>query len=322
MQTLCILGGTGFVGQRLVSHLANAGYRLRVITRHRHRHRELLVMPRVTLIETDGHDAETLKAQFAGCAAVINLIGRLNGTAAEFRRAHVELPGLVATLAGQAKVPRLLHMSALGADAEHGPSLYLRSKGEGERAVRAVPELKTTLFRPSVIFGPDDGLFQRFATLLGLSPILPLACPQARIAPVFVDDVVSAFALALDNPATFGQTLELCGPRSYTLRELVTYTAELIGRRTWIVNLPDGLARLQARILTYFPGQPFTLDNYRSLQVDSVCHGNGLETLGIVPQSVESVMPAYFAGQLSRAVRYHDYRLVARHDSQSASGSH
>lgn len=323
MPSLCVLGGTGFVGQRLVGRLANEGYRLKVLTRHRHRHQGLLVMPRVTLIEADVHDPRALETQFVGCEAVINLIGILNGPEQAFHTLHVDLPGLIAAQCRQAGVSRLLHMSALGADAEHGPSLYLRTKGEGERAVNAVPDLHTTVFRPSVIFGPDDGFFNRFATLLKLSPVFPLACAQARFAPVYVDDVVSAFVQSLNNPATFGQILELCGPRSYTLRELVDYTAQLLDRRPWIVNLPDRLARLQARMLTHVPGQPFTLDNYLSLQVDSVCRCGGLERLGIVPQSVEAVMPACFAGRLSRAVRYRDFRRAARHDdTRPASGSH
>jgi len=321
LQTICVLGGTGFVGKRLVLHLANQGLRLKVLCRHRQRHRQLMVMPNVQLIAADVRDPQVLRTHFADCDAVINLVGILNGSAAEFQTLHVDLPSQVAAICQETRVRRLLHMSALNANAEQGPSLYLRSKGAGEQAVRAVTDIHTTIFQPSVIFGPDDSFFNRFAALLSLSPVLPLACPNARFAPAYVEDVVAAFDAALSNSDTFGQSLQLCGPRSYTLRELVDYTAALSHRKRWIINLPDSLARFQAKILTHVPGSPFTLDNYLSLQVDSVCCTNGFDGLGIVPQAVEAVMPACFSRRYSRAVRYRDFRRTARHDTTPDSGS-
>lgn len=298
VQTICVLGGTGFVGGHLVRRLFNAGRKVKVLTRYRERHRELLVMPTVELVEADVRDTAVLEREFAGMDAVVNLIGILNGSEAAFRAVHAELPARVAAACKTAGVKRLLHMSALNADPVDGPSLYLRSKGEGEGAVHQAARdgLRVTSFRPSIIFGPDDSFFNRFASLLKLSPVLPLACPNARFSPVFVDDVVSAFELSLDNEATFGQRLELCGPKTYTLKELVEYTARMIGRKRLVVGLPDSLARLQGQILQHVPGQPFTLDNYRSLQVDSVCRTNALPALGITPRSVESVMPRHLGG--------------------------
>lgn len=311
IRQLCVLGGTGFVGGHLVTRLANSGYAVNVLTRHRERHKALSVLPDLALTEADVHDPETLRAQFHGADAVINLIGILNGSEAQFQAVHVALANKVIQACRQAEVRRLLHMSSLNADAEQGLSLYLRSKGAGEDAVHRAEGLRVTSFRPSVIFGPGDHFFSRFATLLRLSPILPLACPDARFAPVYVLDVVHAFELALSREATFGARLELCGPHSYTLRELVEFTARTLGRKCWIVRLPDGLARLQARVFEHLPGQPFTLDNYRSLQVDSVCRSDGLATLGISPHSVEAIVPLQLRG---RRYRYGVYRRTSRHE--------
>ena len=313
VRDICMLGGTGFVGRRLVAHLANSGYRVKVLTRHRERHKALLVSPLVTLIETDVRDPDRLQAEFTGCQAVINLVGILNGSEAEFRAAHAELPARVAQACRQAGARRLLHMSALNADPVNGPSIYLRTKGEGEQAVFGTEGIQVTTFCPSIIFGPEDSFFNRFAALLKLSPFLPLACPQARFAPVYVDDVAQAFAAALENEATVGVALELCGPRIYTLKELVEYTAQLIGKRRLIVGLPDNLARLQARIFEHIPGQPFTMDNYLSLQADSVCCVSGLEALGIAPHSVEAIMPQHFQSTTQRG-RYSSLRTEARRD--------
>ena len=315
IQTIGVLGGTGFLGKHLVTHLANSGRRIRVLTRHRERHRELIVMPNVELVEADIRAQQVLEAQFSGQDAVINMVGILNGSEQEFRAVHAELPRRVVDACQQAGVHRLLHMSALNADAVNGPSLYLRSKGEGEQAaLRASAQgIDVTCFRPSIIFGPDDSFFNRFAGLLKLSPLLPLACPNTRFAPVYAGDVAHAFALSLEDPTTFGKALELCGPRSYTLRELVEYTARLIGRKRLILGLSDTLSRLQARVFEHVPGKPFTLDNYQSMQVDSVCGSDGLGALGITPHSIEAIMPLHLAGNSQRA-RYNRFRSVAHRD--------
>ena len=230
-ETICILGGSGFVGAHLAHRLTRDGYRVRILTRRPQRCRELGVNPNITLAEADVHDNAVLHRQFADCTAVINLVGLLNETGkrgAGFRRAHVELPQRVADAAVACGVGRLLHMSALNADAGERDSLYLKTKGEGEDRVHAAAEhgLIVTSFRPSVIFGPGDSFFNRFAGLLRLAgPVFPLACPNSRFAPVCVKDVAEAMCRALDD-ATGGERLELCGPGVYTLRELVEYTRD------------------------------------------------------------------------------------------------
>lgn len=295
---ICILGGSGFIGARVAARLVADGRSVRVLTRNPERAaRALGVLPTVSLRRVDIHDEEALAAAFRGCDAVINLVGILNESRrAGFRAVHVELPRKVAQACRAAGVKRLLHMSSLKADAGNAPSLYLRSKGEGEAALRvhSGKEVAFTIFQPSVVFGPGDGFINRFAGLLQLVPgAFPLACPDARFQPVSVGDVAEAFLRALDDPAAAGRRYALCGPRVYTLRELVCMIRDQLGLRRWVVGLPDGLARLQAATMQLVPGKPFSLDNYRSLRTDSVCDGKGpgLRELGIAPMPLESELP-------------------------------
>ena len=295
---ICLLGGTGFVGRRLAARLSGAGHDVVIPTRQAVRHRDLLVLPAVRLMEGDVHDAGFLRQQFEGRDTVINLVGILNekGRSGKgFARAHAELPGKIEQVSRETGVSRLLHMSALHA-ARTAPSHYLRTKARGEEAVHraASPDFHVTSFRPSVIFGPGDGFLNRFAGLLRLAPgVFPLACPDAKFQPVYVEDVVRAFMESLDNHKTFGQRYDLCGPRVYTLREIVEYTGQLIGKKVYVVGLPDALSYLQAAVLEFAPGKPFSLDNYRSLQVDSVCEKGFPEVFGITPTSLEAIAPTY-----------------------------
>jgi len=309
INTVCVLGGTGFVGSHLVARLIASGRRVKVITRRRERHRDLLVLPGVSLIEGDVNDPATLKRHFTGCDAVVNLIGILNEKGHDgsgFRRAHVDLSRHVAETCRATGVKRLLHMSALGADAGTGTSLYQRTKGEAESLVRTQSgDTKVTIFRPSVIFGPGDSFLNRFAGLLRIAPVLPLACPGARFAPVYVGDVVTRFVDSLEDAGTFGQRYDLCGPKVYTLKELVQYTARTLGLRRAIIGLPDWASRLQATVFEYVPGKPFSLDNYRSLQRDNVCPGGGT-----CPTSLESVAPRYL-GRNDRESRIQRLRNTA-----------
>jgi uncharacterized protein YbjT (DUF2867 family) len=315
-ETICILGGSGFVGTHLAHRLTRDGYRVHVLTRRPQRHRALGVNPNITLVQADVHDSTVLRRAFAGCSTVINLVGILNETGKRgtgFHRAHVELPQRVADAAVASGVGRLLHMSALHADAGERDSLYLKTKGEGEDRVHAAAEhgLVVTSFRPSVIFGPGDSFFNRFAGLLRLAgPVFPLACPNSRFAPVCVTDVSEAMCRSLGN-ATGGERLELCGPDVYSLRELVEYTRDLLGLRCRVIGLGDTLSRLQARVLGMVPGKPFSMDNYYSLQKDSICGNNALPTLGIKPAPVTAVVPGYLAGRNSRG-RYQLLRRQAR----------
>jgi uncharacterized protein YbjT (DUF2867 family) len=300
MNRVCILGGSGFVGQHLVANLSRRGLQCRVLTRHPQRHAHLKVSAGVELVKTRSLELPVLVKQFEDCDAVINLIGILNetGKGSKFRQVHVELVDRIVEAAIKSRVGQLLHMSALHADAARGASEYLRSKGEGENRAHTHggSALKVTSFRPSVIFGVGDSFFNRFGALLKLSPgVFPLACPKSRFAPVWVEDVADAFAHCLFNPKCAGRHYDLCGPNVYNLQELVAYTATTLGLHRLILPLGDGLSRLQATLLGHMPGRPFTRDNYLSLQTDSVCDKDGFGELGIAPQAIEAIVPRYLA---------------------------
>lgn len=333
---VCILGGTGFVGRHIAERLNAQGIQVRILTRNPEKHRELLVMPKVELVEGNPLDPMTLSKQLEGMDAVINLVGILNernrgrndlptARRGDFHQIHEELPRLVVNTCAKLGVKRVLHMSALGADPT-APSAYLRSKGVGQEVVRQAGEdsaaggwftylngpklvwgsaLRVTIFRPAIIFGRGDSFFTRFARLLRRIPLfLPLAKPHARLQPVWVEDVAEAYVRALDNPRTHGQIYDLCGPRSYTLRELVEYARMVIGSHKPIVNLPDWLAYAQASVLERLPGKLMTKDNFHSLSVDSICASDHFPAVfNIQPESIETVVPSYLGKGRSRTER-------------------
>jgi NADH dehydrogenase len=296
---VCILGGTGFVGRRVASLLLDQGYRVSILTRHRERNRDMLVRPGLSLFEGDVYDPATLDVHFHGSDAVINLVGILNRSRyknQEFQRAHLDLPELVVEAVLRGGIRRLLHMSAAGASAD-GPSEYLQTKGAAENLLnmRAMQgDYDVTILRPSVIFGPGDSFTRRFATLLRTIPVaFPLACPGSRLQPVHIDDVAACFVSAVNNPGTFGQKYDLCGPHSYTLYEIVHLVAVTIGVNRRIIRLSDGQSRLQASVMQWFPGKPFTPDNYKSLQVDSVCSKPLPAVFNFAPRAMEDTLSAY-----------------------------
>ena len=312
-QRIAILGGTGFIGQHLVCELARRHYTVRVLTRRRERKRDLLVIPKLELVETDVYSAAALSTALKGCNAVVNLMGILNSiprSGQNFKDTHERLPQRIAEATRFNRIPHLLHMSALNA-ALDAPSDYLRSKAAGENHLHELADskLQITSFRPSVVFGPGDRFFNLFARLLAMSPLVfPLACAGTRFAPVYAGDVARAMADSLDNKESYGQRYNLCGPKIYTLEELVRFTATQIGVIPWILPLSEGLARLQARCLEKLPGQLFTMDNFLSMQVDSVCDESALATLNIEPQSIENIVPGY----LSRHNREHFMATLRR----------
>lgn len=300
--TVCVLGGTGFVGRTLAAKLTSQGYAVRIPTRNRQRARKLLVLPGLDLVQADIHDPDQLAAVVRGADAVINLIGILNERGHDgsgFHRAHVELVEKLMSACRKFGVERLIQMSALKANAERGASHYLSTKGQAEQSIKrhASESMRYTIFRPSVIFGPEDTFINRFAQILKLTPILPLARLDARFAPVYVGDVAEAFARALDDSRTFGKTYELCGPDIYTLEEILRFTCRELDIRRAIIRLPSPLGRLQAWIGEYLlPGKPFSRDNYRSLAVASVCRENGFGAFGIVPKRMQPIVTSYLNG--------------------------
>jgi len=296
---IVLLGATGFVGHHLLPELSAAGHQCLVLCRYKFGCRELALIPGVELRQVDVYDSGVLKIQLGGADAVINMVGILNESGRNgsgFRKAHVDLVETLIQACRENDVRRLLQLSALNAG--KGESHYLVSKGDAEELIRQANDLDSTIFQPSVIFGEGDSFFNRFAGLLRLMPVMPLACPQARMQPVWVGDVVRAMAASLENPETAGKTLILVGPREYSLRELVEWTARTIGLKRRIMGLPNALSRLQGWLMDFVPGKPFSSDNYRSLQIENTSTENALRGFGIRPRALESVVPTYLCGSV------------------------
>lgn len=288
---ICVLGGSGFIGSEIVARLGGLGHEVRVLTRNPAKHRDLRVLPSVSLVRADVHDESRLAREFAGCDVVINLVGILNetslgrGSGAQFRRVHTELPQKVVRACRAAGVTRYLHMSGLRADSRRGPSQYLFSKGAAEDYIReycagGAPEY--VIFQPSVVFGPGDAFINNFAGILKITPgVLPLACAESKFAPVYVGDVAAAFVACLERRDVAGRSLQLCGPEVATLGDIVRRTAQILGLRRVVVPLPRAVARAQAALFDFVPGKPFSTDNFLSATLDSVCECDGLGELGI-----------------------------------------
>lgn len=300
LKKVLLIGGSGFVGGWVANRLSERNIRVIIPTRHRDHSKQIILLPTVYTVEADVHDPKQLAELMDGVDAVVNLVGILHdGDSSQpygkrFAAAHVELPKKILAAMSDAGVRRLVHISALKAAAD-APSGYLRSKAAGEAVLReAVGQFDITVLRPSVIFGPGDSFLNTFATLLKLLPVLPLVGGPARLQPVYVGDVADVLVASLTDRATFGQTYELAGPAVYTLRQLVDYTAKLIGKRRLVIELPDALAKLQASVLGLLPKPPLSPDNLRSLLVDNVSDG-AHDYPGWNPQRVEAVAPAYLA---------------------------
>lgn len=290
MRNVLLIGGTGFVGGALARRLAGADFFVTLPTRRPERVRHLALLPTARILAADVHDAATLARLMAGQDVVISLVGMLKGN---FQRGHAELPAKIARAAQAAGVPRLIHISSLGAAAD-APSEYLRTKATGEEALRAVFPA-ATIFQPSVIFGRGDSFLTLFAGLLKLVPLVPLACPEARFQPVWIEDVVSAVIASLDHPDSRGQTYPLCGPRAYTLQELVAYAGQVSGHPRPIIGLPLALSTLQAFLMELLPNGPMTRDNVLSMQVPNVCAAGCTLPFGLTATALETIAPTYLA---------------------------
>ena len=294
MIQVCVLGGSGFVGSAIVRQLSLAGYQVSVLTRRREASKHLILLANVTVLECNVMDDTALAQALTGSDVVINLIGVLHDSKkASFKAMHAELPKRVAALCSKLGIKRLLHMSALQASPQ-APSNYLKSKAYGEQSVlRQAEGLAVTVFRPSIIFGRGDGFINLFAKLVRLLPIILLAKPNARFQPIYVEDVARAFVTALDNVDTYGKTYDLGGPKVYTLRQLVAYVAETLGKKRMIIGLNNALSYLQAFAMELLPVKLMTRDNVRSMEVDSVCVTSFPSFLGFDPTALETIVPDY-----------------------------
>lgn len=305
---ILVIGGSGFIGSELVAKLAAQGHQVIVPSRRRERARHLLVLPTVEVVQADIYQPVLLKGLVARVDAVVNLVGVLHDRPGvpygpKFATAHVELPRRIADACISTGAKRMLHMSALGVreGREHSmSSMYLRSKAAGEQALRSRGALELTVFRPSVVFGPRDSFLNLFATLAQFAPFVPLARADAKLQPVFVQDVAQAMINALNMSSSIGKTYELGGPEVFTLRDLVTLAANCSGHPRAVFGLPDFLGKLQATLLEFMPGPTLmSRDNFASLKVDNVLvnlQAAGFPALGITPSSLSAVAPGYLSG--------------------------
>jgi uncharacterized protein YbjT (DUF2867 family) len=296
MRHVTVLGGSGFVGSAIVRQLSLAGYEVKVLTRRREAAKHIILLPNVDVIECNVMDDAALSKGIKGTDAVINLIGILhNSKKASFTAMHAELPARLAKVCAKLGIKRLVHMSALQAS-QDAPSAYLRSKSEGENAVlRANKNLDVTVFRPSIIFGRGDGFINLFATLVKLLPVILLAKPNAKFQPIYVEDVAHAFVASLDNIDTYGKAYDLGGPKVYTLRQLVAYVADTLGKKRPIIGLNNMFSYLQAFAMELMPVKLMTRDNVRSMEVDSVCVTSFPAFLGFQPVALETIVPDYLS---------------------------
>lgn len=314
MEQVLVLGGSGFVGHHVCEKLVRHEVHVTVPTRRWANAQNLLIYPFMDVLELDVHDEAALTRAVAGHDAVVNLVAILHGNQAAFDKVHVALPQKLARACIANGVKKLVHISALGADGQHpeaAPSMYLRSKSQGEAVLMAAAgrgmqtAFDLTILRPSVMFGAEDKFLNLFARLQKHLPIMPLAGANARFQPVWVEDVASAVVKSLErggieSPSNAPHVLELCGPDLFTLKELVQLSARLSGIREGrgrpVLALPRWLGRLQARLMELAPGQPLmSRDNLDSMQRDNVASGKlpGLQSLGITPSALMPIASDY-----------------------------
>ncbi len=304
-RNILILGGTGFVGTSVCEQLVqrNGGGLGRILVPTRRLARGALVqsLPTVDVMQADVHDDHALQGLVAQCDVVINLIAQLQGSDTAMRRTHVALPQRLAEACRKAAVARVIHVSALGLDAETLPSRYLRSKAEGERVLRGDAALQVTALRPSVMFGARDHSTNLFASLQRIAPFMPLAGAHARLQPVWVEDVAQAIVACLALPESIGRVYECAGPDEMTLESLVRLSGRYAGVERPVLRLPGPIGRMQAWVMECLPGEPLlSRDNLDSLRVPNVASPSlpGLAALGIQPASLAQVAPTYLSKDL------------------------
>jgi NADH dehydrogenase len=292
-----VFGGSGFIGRYVVKRLAAAGHVVRVAVRDTEG--ALFLKPmgavgQIVPLYASVTNRGTVERAVEGADMVVNLVGILSEQRrGDFDRIHREGAATVAATASAAGVGRLVHVSAIGADPA-SPSQYAKTKGEGELAVRsAYPG--ATILRPSVVFGPEDQFFNRFGAMAEWLPVMPVFAGNSRFQPVYVGDVADAVMAALQGAEAPGRTYELGGPKVWTFRELLAWVLKETGRRRWMMEVPMGIARLEAAVMERLPGKPLTRDQLLMLERDNVVapEAHGLEALGIRPTPVELVVPEY-----------------------------
>ncbi len=301
-EIVSVIGGSGFIGRHIVAALARDGYRIRVLCRRpdlAYFLQPLGIPGQIALVQANIRNLASLASALEGSDAVMNLVGIIAERGAQtFEAIHVHGAEKAARAAREAGAQRFVHLSALGADFG-SPSRYGRTKAEGERRVRsAFP--KAAILRPSVVVGPEDTFFNKFAEMARFSPVLPLiGGGKTRFQPVYVEDVAKAAVRVLEDASLAGKTLELGGPEVWTFRELMEYMLLVIRRRRMLVSIPFASAKVMAWPAQFLPGPPLTPDQVKMLMRDNIvsakaqAEGRTLEGIGIAPDGIEAVVPDY-----------------------------
>lgn len=294
-----VFGGSGFIGRYVVKRLALQGFIVRVPSRDPEG--ALFLKPmgavgQIVPLYASVTNEATVQRAVEGAEVVVNLVGVLTESgAASFQAIHTQGSERIARLSAATGVSRLIQISAIGAD-PNSPSRYASTKGKAEQAVLAAFP-GATILRPSLVFGPEDRFFNRFAEIARISPVMPVIAGESKMQPVFVGDVADAVMAALASSATRGAVFELGGPRVWTFREILTFVLKTTQRHRKLIDIPIGIARIQAAVLQYLPSKPLTPDQLLMLTKDNVVAEGalGLSDLGIAPTSVELVVPAYLS---------------------------
>tara|TARA_Y100000590_G_C15746631_1_gene1022298 strand:+ start:1687 stop:2574 length:888 start_codon:yes stop_codon:yes gene_type:complete len=292
---IVILGGTGFIGRNLVNMLSSEEYSVKVPTRNREKNKKFLVYPGLQLVQCNIHNQDELVSVTRDCDILINLVGILNERGFKgkgFEAVHSNLARTILYVCKVNNIRRVLHMSALNANSS-GPSFYLRTKGDAESYMHTYGERFTniTTFRPSVVFGKGDGLINRFSNLINFIPFyFPLACANTKFSPIYVRDLSYFIINCIDNVDSYQKRYNLCGPKVYTLQEIVELVIHFKKRKTKVIPLTDNLSKLQAYTMQLLPGKPFSIDNYNSCKIDSI--GNSdydfyTELESVIPGCIE-----------------------------------
>ena len=299
-KTVCIIGGSGFIGRALVEKLARAGARITVLTRNAVRSKNLKPVGDVGQITVMSGDAlldDDLARAIQSADYVVNLVGIFHPSGKKnFENAQAELPQRIAQIAEQAEVTKIVQISAIGADL-NAASTYYRTKAEGERSLLSLA-LNSTILRPSIVFGPGDGFFDRFARMAMIAPALPLlAGGNTKFQPVFVGDVAESIIYCLSNSQTDGQIYELGGPSIYSFKELLVYMLSAIGKKRALIPVPIFAMQVPAAMASILPNPPITRDQLRMLDTDNIVNENMLDitSFGITPQPIEAHVPNYLS---------------------------
>lgn len=297
-----VFGGSGFVGRHVVQALARRGYRIRVAVRRPDlaTHLQPLGAPgQIMAVQANLRHRWSVDRAVAGADAVVNAVGILAPSGKNgFDAVQAFGPRAIAEAARAAGLSAITHISAIGADA-NSPSAYARSKAKGEAAVlETLPD--SIILRPSIVFGPEDDFFNRFASMARIMPVLPLiGGGQTLFQPVYVCDVAEAVARAVDGQLAAGQTYELGGPQTASFRECLEMILEITRRKRILAPLPFEVAGVLAKVLQLLPGAPLTSDQVALLKSDNIvsaeakADGRTLEGMGIKPATLASILPTY-----------------------------